>query len=299
MGKKVLFLTRNPKTEYYHIEQNKYDNVTSTCILKETGLIGKWLRKILGPSKIALFFDDWKKYINEYDLFIIKASKLNLAVAKYIRNKSNKKIVHWYWNPVIKTVYPDTLRGYDAEIYSFDPEDCKRYNMKYVSSYYFSTLQLPQNTITNDIFFVGADKGRLNELLKLKKIFEEQELVVDYHITQSSSNDAEQVSYEYKLPIDYTLILERISKCKAILDFVQIGQTGLTLRPMESLFHKKKLITNDKNISNYDFYNNNNIFILGKDDIQSLKKFIQSPYIDVDDRIIQRYDFGNWLKNFE
>jgi hypothetical protein len=297
--KRVLFLNRKPKTEFYQNERNKYTNVTAAPIFKKMSFFGGKFKKILGLSKSYLFFDDWKDQIYNFDLFIITVSRYSLEIAKYIRQRSNKKIIHWYWNTVsTQHVDPDKIRGYDTELYSFDENDCKCYQMNYLPTYYFSTIYLLPNEIVQDIFFVGADKGRLNELLEWKRIFEAQGLKVKYHIT-ASSELKKSGNYAFKSNILYTEVLVEISKSKAILDFVQAGQTGLTQRPMEALFHKKKLITNDINIIKSDFYNKSNIFILGKDDINKLKEFIYSPYIEIDRKIVEKYDFENWLKEIK
>ena len=76
-------------------------------------------------------------------------------------------------------------------------------------------------------------------------------------------------------------------------------QDGITLRPLEAFFLKKKLITNMKNIVKYDFYNSNNIFILGVDDFNKISEFINSPFDDKDyNRIVEKYCFRGWLKRF-
>jgi hypothetical protein len=288
VARKVLFLSRKSQKEFYTNERNKYDGVTATAFFKETGFGRAILRK-LSPSL------DWKNHVTYYDLFIIAASKYGLEIAKYIRARSDQKIIHWYWNPVDTDVNPDRIKGYDCEFYSFDQADCMRYGMKYIYPYYFATIQLPPNKLTYDIYFVGADKGRLKQLLQLKKDFESQGLHVEYHITQKLKSP-NTLNYAYREEIPYRRVLEEISKCRAILDYVQAGQTGLTQRPLEALFHKKKLITNDININRHDFYNQNNIFILGKDNIGNLKEFLDAPYVEVDRKIIEKYDFGSWIE---
>jgi hypothetical protein len=297
--RKVLFLNRKPKTEFYQNERNKYTNVTAAPIFKNMNFIDGKIKKILGLSKSHLFFGDWKDQICNFDLFIITVSRYSLEIAKYIRQRSNKKIIHWYWNTVsTQHVDPDKIRGYDAELCSFDENDCKCYQMNYLSTYYFSTIHLKQNKIVQDIFFVGADKGRLDKLLEWKKIFEDQGLKVNYHITASS--ELKKIgTYLFQPNILYTEVLVGISKSRAILDYVQAGQTGLTQRPLEAFFHKKKLITNNANIIKYDFYNEGNIFILDRDNVDSLKEFIYSPYIEIDQKIVEKYDFGNWIKQIE
>ena len=68
---------------------------------------------------------------------------------------------------------------------------------------------------------------------------------------------------------------------------------------MEALFFEKKLITNNKDIKNYDFYNPSNIFILGENNIEDIKEFINKPYEKVEQKIIDYYDFEQWLSRFE
>ena len=75
-----------------------------------------------------------------------------------------------------------------------------------------------------------------------------------------------------------------LSQSNCILDYNQEGQVGLTLRPMEALFLEKKLITNNKDIKNYDFYNPSNIFILGENNIEDIKEFINKPYEKVEQK---------------
>jgi hypothetical protein len=297
VNKKVLFLNGNSSMEFYNNERNKYKNITATSIFKSNSIFNRILRKfilIVRLPNFFVFFDDWKRNIGDYDLFIISSSIYSLEIAKYIRKRSNKTIIHWYWNPVIREIKPNKLKSDDSEIFSFDQDDCKQYGMNYISTYYFSSIQLPQNEITNDIYFMGADKGRISKLLDLKKAFKDQRLKVEFLITKSS-NSKKVENYTFHPRIPYAEVLEGISKSRAILDYVQVGQTGMSQRPMEAIFHKRKLITNDVNICKYDFYEKNNIFILGKDDMAGLNKFINSPYVDIEKEIISKYDFGNWL----
>lgn len=298
MTKKILFLNGSYRTEFYNSERNKYKDVIATSIFKSNSLLSKILRRFILIFKLpSLFvlFDDWKRNIGDFDLFIISSSLYSLEIAKYIRKRSDKTIIHWYWNPVVDDIKPEKIRGYDCKIFSFDLEDCRNYGMNYIHTYYFSTIKLPENEIIYDIYFIGADKGRIHKLLELRKIFEEHKLITKFHITKSSGSK-NVGDYMFQSKISYAEVLEDISKSRAILDIVQIGQTGISQRPMESLFFKKKLITNDFNICKYDFYNNNNIFILGKDDINELRAFIKSPYVDISKKIVEKYDFGNWVK---
>lgn len=298
--KKILFLNGNKKSEFYNNERNKYEGVLAESIFKNNKTNSKIIRRLMHKLKLPglpSLFGSWKYDIEKYDLFIISTSIYSPQIAKYIRKKTDKKIIHWYWNPVIDDISPQKLKKEDYEIWSFDKEDCEKYKLKYIPTYYFNTIELPKEKIVNDVYFVGADKGRLDKLVEIEDDLKIRNIKTNFHITKSKNSN--ESKYQFKENISYETVLKEIAKSKVILDYIQEGQSGLTQRPMESIFHSKKLITNDKCIKNYDFYNKENIFILGEDNINDISYFVNSPYIEVEKSIIDKYDFKNWIKKIK
>ena len=102
-------------------------------------------------------------------------------------------------------------------------------------------------------------------------------------------------SSKYVGRMSYDEVRKRIARTRALLDIVQLNQSGLTQRVMESIFFRKKLITNNVFIKNYNFYSPNNIFVLGEDDYSHLREFILSPYADVDCFDASIFDVHQWL----
>ena len=98
--------------------------------------------------------------------------------------------------------------------------------------------------------------------------------------------------------IPYEEVQRRISKTNAILEINQAGQIGITLRAMEALFFRKKLITNNAHIIQEDFYNPNNVFIIGKDDMSLLKDFLSQPYDTAADSFRNKHTIDAWFSNF-
>ena len=90
----------------------------------------------------------------------------------------------------------------------------------------------------------------------------------------------------------------RIRRAKAILEVNQKGQVGCTLRALEALFFRKKLITTNLNIQKEDFYNPENIFIYGKDDIRNLHKFVEKPYDEQSDLFRDKRTIDAWFLKF-
>lgn len=160
-------------------------------------------------------------------------------------------------------------------------------------------MYTPERYYRQDIFFVGEDKGRLKSLLHWKSIFEEQGLTCKFFIVKTKHK----LYFRYKNhlmdnPIPYEEVIKEIRQSRAILDFVQPRQHGLTYRPMEAMCFQKKLITNFEEIVDYNFYNRNNIFRLSHDNIDELKYFLEQPYEPIDDAIREEYVAANWLDSF-
>jgi hypothetical protein len=97
--------------------------------------------------------------------------------------------------------------------------------------------------------------------------------------------------------VPYADVVAQDFKSKALLDLVQENQNGLTWRPIEAMYYRKKLITNYENIRQYDFYRKENIFILGKDDLSTLNLFINSEYADLPVEIVNRYTYLGAIAN--
>ena len=85
------------------------------------------------------------------------------------------------------------------------------------------------------------------------------------------------------------------NKAKCVLDIEMRAQTGLTMRTMDILGLRKKLITTNQDIVNYDFYNPNNILVIDRDNLNIDYGFLDLPYQDLDNDIYQKYSIRNWL----
>ena len=211
-------------------------------------------------------------------------------ISKIIKkNNPQCKIIMYFWNFIdIHNEYILKDKNVD-EFWTFDVKDANKYKLKYNPQFYTKEVILENDdNEKTDVIFLGRMKDRKNEILKIETEIKKKGLITNFKIIE---NEKDFISYD-----EY---LKNVSATKCILDYNQKGQTGLSLRPMEALFLEKKLITNNKDIKNYDFYNPNNIFILGEDNIENIKEFMDKPYEKVEQKIIDYYDFEQWLSRFE
>jgi len=183
-------------------------------------------------------------------------------------------------------------------LFTFDPDDAKRYNLQLTRQFYRQPQEYQHARADTDrqanhltdkpvCFFCGENKGRKTALEQLAHTLENHGLVTDFIIVDEAG---QYISYE-----DY---LSHLATCQFLVDWVQADQAGITRRPVEALFWQKKLITNHRQLLQSDFYRPENIFIVGHDDPGRLPQFIREPFVAIPPEIQQRYDVNHWLLHF-
>ena len=290
--------------EFCYVYKNRLD-FFSRCI--------KRMNLLFPFDSIAFSSDYLNKNISNYDIIILDETIYPDRVIKNIRKKNKHcKIIYWMWNTV---EYSYNLRlynrwkrwnlllsmrnSYNFIITSFDEGDCKKYNLTYNNQIapFFSDITIPSN-LDNSIFFFGQDKGRLPYIKRLHEMFTKHGYACNFNVVPDARKKYNDLSFgvinkESFSP--YKDIVKSEMQSKALLEVLQKGQEGLTWRALESLFYKKKLITNLKKIKEYNFYRPTNISVLGIDNIDTFDSFMNSHYEDVPKSCIEEYTFKGWL----
>lgn len=296
INKKVILLYNSID---YFVPFFEQKGILSYPSYRELSFFFRIVRKIfflLGLPK-SIWYGSWKNSLNEVST-IICFSTNPVESLDYIKSKHPQiRLIFWYWDPVYRNVkQPNTISDDLCEKWSFDSKDCQEYKMNYNTTFYLDTIKLPPSELTYDVFFLGQDKGRRFFLNDLKDQLIGKHLVPFFYIVDDSTSGWNFMKTSPAIP--YVKYLALLSKSKAILDYIQEGQSGLSLRPMESIFFEKKLITNDLSILKNDFYLAENIFVLGVDDMSCLAVFLNTPYKKIPEEIVAKYDFTNWLARF-
>lgn len=183
------------------------------------------------------------------------------------------------------------------EVYSFEKEDCEKYNLKFITNWIFQEEH--QDTTTKsfdyDVFNISSKDNRFKTIskiadeLKLKNI--SSKIIVFDKKRQTNNSNIEFIS-KY---IQIADVKEYMKRSKILLDIQRKEQNGLTFRVFESISLDKKLITTNPNIINYDFYNPSNILIIDEDNIQIDAAFFDSPYEPIPYNIYNKYTLDNFL----
>ena len=86
--------------------------------------------------------------------------------------------------------------------------------------------------------------------------------------------------------------------CQArfVIDIPMKHQNGLTIRVFETLSRGQKLLTTNKEIINYDFYDENQIYVFDGEDIDFNSGFFNSQDHALNEQI-KNYHISKWLDN--
>ena len=215
--------------------------------------------------------------------------------------QANKRIILWYWNSVKTNGLKDQLPQ-RAETWSFSKSDCAKYGFRYNTQFFFDCLakvaeECRERGLSSHprALFIGRDKGRSGILDNLKESLEKEGVEVDLRIMMPFSGRA---GFYRETLIPYRKVIDLVKESDILLDYSKDPVTGLSLRAMEALFFGKKLITNNLEILESDFYRPANIYVLDHDE-RSFREFIDCPVEPVDPAIRDNYLLSNWLKRFD
>ena len=255
----------------------------------------------------SFFWGDWKKHITSLKKIIIFDFGYQNCMERYIKKiNPDCEVFLFCWNKIDKYHNSNFKFSFKSNIYSTDKGDCEKYNLKYNHIFYPIDIHEKWNPkLYNNLYFIGADKGRAETLLKIHKLLKECGLESDIKIFSNNNNPVYLNKYHELLtdkPINYAEYIQKVRKNGILLDIVQKGQRAITMRVLESVVYSKKLITTNMEVQHFSFYNKNNILLI--DDINnlptvdSIKAFVAKPFIPYTDEQLYEIGFDHWLSGF-
>lgn len=262
---------------------------------KITRKFRKWVSVLL--NKEYLFINDELEKFDNYLMF----DDVGITVVKYIRRiNPNARIVVYYANPEKYSCKISDYKKLNCEIWSFDEEDVSANSISWNPLPFFGNEDVTHATNNRkyDVYFIGKDKGRYNQIIKYRNIFENKGLTTNFLIVPNT-NFPFYDKKKYHKQVKYEQNIKNVYSAKSILDIMQSNQYGFTMRILEGLFTRTKVITSNKSIKKYDFYCKENFFVLEDDDIENIYKFVNTPWNHEKDICISFYSFSSWLERMD
>lgn len=230
-------------------------------------------------------------------LLTLKGDFIDPNSLKLFKNYTNQSIA--FFNDNIKR-YPNiknVISCFD-EVYSFEKKDCQNHNLKFVTNFIYETnLHASKIEITTDLFNISSAGKRDTFLQQIAENLNKNKVKFKFIIFDKNKSRTNSLIEITNQPISLEEVNNLIKQSKTLLDIHREGQDGLTFRVFESLGLQKKLITTNKDIANYDFYNPSNILIIDFKNPVIQKSFFETPYVPVPSQILNTYTIKGWVEN--
>ncbi len=225
-------------------------------------------------------------------IVIIRPDLLNDEVLGLLRSKTESFIAN-YWDSISLFDRKLRIKNIFDKVYSFDTEDCKRYGFDLLTNFYYFD-EIPA-TVNNNVYCLLTNDKRTAVVERMGKYLNERGIANTLKVFCYKPAVTAYVLQIHQV-IPYEIMLKEIAASSVLVEIQKEEQQGLTFRPFEALGLSKKLITNNKHIKEYDFYDANNICIIDNEDINIPNGFFTTPYRPVSETIKIKYHLDNWIE---
>lgn len=236
---------------------------------------------------------------------VIRPDFFSQTTMQLLKTKT-KKMVAYQWDGFKR--FPNVLNYINLfdSFYAFDIDDLEKYGkdfpqLKPLTNFYLDYEQKHEETnIQNQVYFVGSYlENRIDAIVDIAKYLEQIKIKSNINIKYFRNETPDKYPNSninfIKTESYYLDMIEHVKKSTVVLDFANSFHNGLSFRIFEAIYFKKKLITNNTIVKKYDFYDPNNIFIWDEKNKNKIENFISLPYKEIEEKIIQKYSFSNWI----
>lgn len=252
-------------------------------------------KKIKMPLKNIWYKDIYNYVINNSDIndeifFLIYDHNVfggEYTFIKYLKKKiKNVKLYYIFTNIVKYTAayeksYVDKLNEWYDNVFAFDPVDSQKYDFDYSPLIYdVDDDYIPNSNIKNSVFYVGQAKDRLKMLIKSYEKLQKLGIECNFYIAGVNKCDQKYNNrIFYNKYITYSEAVNFIKTSSCLIDIIQEDSTGLTIKTCEAVIYDKKLITTNKHVKEYPFYDPRYIRIIDTIDDIDMEFFINNNQV--------------------
>ncbi|WHF51236.1 hypothetical protein QGN23_12465 [Chryseobacterium gotjawalense] len=233
-------------------------------------------------------------------VLVIRPDEFPIPFIEKFRNKTSK-LIAYQWDGIEK--FPEVKNYFSLFDSFFCFEEVKDVeNVKKITNFYFDfddfkSTQPIQKNMRPVFYFVGLDwENRRKKIDNFVQFAVENNISLNFYLQEFDKNENKNPNITYiKKRISFAENLEFVKKADVLLDFVDPRHDGLSIRFFEGMYYKKKVITDNKMVRNYEFYHPSNILVL-ENNYQDIDEFLKIPYYEISDKIVKKYGFSSWIK---
>lgn len=299
MSNFVIFST---KEDYYKVIYNDIigkENVRFIVSpVANRSLFIRALYKVMMSPKLDFIFKRYRYLLNVlydrqfdnedrtvYLFFYGRLPWVDNRLLEYLKKKHKDCMTVCYFQDLIakKNVDIEKVKSQFDVVLDYDEKEANKYNLIYAPTP-FSYIKL--DGVSNeetDVYFVGKAKERLHEIYEVFDLLTAHGFKCDFYIADVQEKDQiKKTGLHYiNKSLSYLENLKKVSKAKIILELMQTGAIGYTLRTWEAIAYNKILLTNNTSLNNTPLVEAYNVLAFDKFDntaIEKLKTFKKKCY---------------------
>ena len=252
-----------------------------------------FLNKNLKKEYLNSFLIDSIKKLGHQDvIFMIRPDLLSPKTLNFLKTQT-QSLTAFYYDSTRRFPKKIDIINYFDTVYSYDKLDVETYNLKFLTNYIFDERE---NVNFEQLFFnISTFDYRYQSMEELANYIDEKKWSKEILIYGSNGLKSDSLTLIHE-QISVDVVADKINRSKIIIEIQRKEQIGLSFRVFEALGQRKKLITTNTDIVNYDFYHPQNILVIDEAAINIPEDFVNSPYIPICDKVLDKYRLRNWTK---
>jgi len=282
-GKKLKFVYRNR----FHRIQNFFSKLFLNRNQKKI-FYNKTIRE-----RLEVIFNKQK----DFDEVLILRPDLIKQHLPLIR-KHGKRLVAYFWDSFARIPEGRETIPYFDKFFSFEPKNVKDHNLLFLPNFYSPDLAINKNSEPQfDLSYVASSDDRLPTLERILDSLNHLQLKTNINIvaTETIANKNEKSIRWFTDVLPRKETIRIMNDSRVLLDIAQPKQEGLSFRVFEAMILEKKIITTNRSVTTYDFYDPKNIFVWENENTIPAKEFFTSAYSPVPPETVKRYSLQNWI----
>jgi len=282
-GKKLKFAYRNT----FH----RIQNFVSKLILNKNQK-KLFYNKVIRERLETIF----KELQGFDDVFILRPDliKTHLPFIK----KHCKRLITYFWDSFARIPEGRNTIQYFDKFFSFEPKNVKDHGLLFLPNFYSPDLEANKDSEPQfDLSYVASSDDRLPALERILDSFSHLHLKTNINIvaTETVANKNEKSIRWFTDVLPRTETIRIMNDSRVLLDIAQPKQEGLSFRVFEAMKLEKKIITTNRSVTRYDFYDPRNIFVWENETTMPPTDFFTSPYFPLPPEVFGKYSLQKWI----
>lgn len=275
----------------------------------------KAMTKIYRGSIISAADKYYKESVSKFEglnfdyVFVVNGQTLSKAtLSSWKKLYPEATFVLYMWDSFGNRKWAVENLSFFDHAFTFDQIDAGKYNINFRPLFFSSGFEKSHRPHVYDISFIGtAHTDRYDVISKIDKnlsvstkkywyLYLQAKWVYWFYRLSNNGFRSSKIS-DFKFePISKADVQCVFEQSKVILDIEHPNQTGLTIRTLETLGARKKLITTNASVKDYDFYRESNICVVDRLNPVVDGNFLETPYQDVPEVVFHRYRLAGWME---